>query len=429
MASADGRTSGAATSSGTASKPRQRPKNRRDQIIRAAAESFSEQGYFATGVDQIAGQVGISGPALYRHFPNKYALFSETVRSLGAELDRAVAATPVLEDEPEKELRLLITELTKTTIENRTRGALYRWEARYLNPEDRQALGELVGRMHSRFAAPLGRLRPELTTSLPAGSGRLDTDAKYLSGSILSVIGSITTHRASLPRKRIEAVILDTSLTVAYTELPTADPASSDPDAGASGGLQMASKREALLTEAIRLMRGRGFHDVTMEEIGAAVGMNQSGVYRHFDTKVAMLTAAFQRASERITAGISDSLSDSATPREALDKLVSRYVELSFVNSDLLNLYLSEIGSVPESQRAELRDQQRRNVEEWAQLVVQVRPELNSVEARYLVHAASNAVLDLGNWERYDARPSTRRRIESVMSAILFGTDASIRSR
>lgn len=427
MAPADGRTSGAATTSGTASKPRQRPKNRRDQIIRAAAESFSEQGYFATGVDQIAGQVGISGPALYRHFPNKYALFSETVRALGAELDRSIAGVPVFVDQPEKELRLLITELTKTTIENRTRGALYRWEARYLNPEDRQALGELVGRMHSRFAAPLGRLRPELTKSMPAGAGRLDTDAKYLSGSILSVIGSITTHRASLPRKRIEAVLLDTSMTVAYTDLPPIDPATSGPEAGASAGLQMASKREALLTEAIRLMRGRGFHDVTMEEIGAAVGMNQSGVYRHFDTKVAMLTAAFQRASERITAGIADSLADSATPREALDKLVSRYVELSFVNSDLLNLYLSEIGSVPESQRAEFRDQQRRNIEEWAQLVVQVRPGLNSVEARYLVHAASNAVLDLGNWERYDPRPSTRRRIEAVMSAILLGADVPVR--
>jgi AcrR family transcriptional regulator len=420
MASADGRVNGVHTTAGAAPKPRQRPKNRREQIIRAAAESFSEQGYFATGVDQIAGQVGISGPALYRHFPNKYALFSETVRSLGGELDRAIAGIPVLDDEPEEELRRLITELTRTTIDNRARGALYRWEARYLTPEDRHALGELVSRMHSRFAIPIGRLRPELTAPRPA-AGRLDTDAKYLAGSILSVIGSITTHRASLPRKRIEAVILATSMTVASTELPPVDQTTITPVTTAAVGLQMASKREALLTEAIRLMRGRGFHDVTMEEIGAAVGMNQSGVYRHFDTKVAMLTAAFQRASERLTASISDSLAESVTPREGLDKLVSRYVELSFANSDLLNLYLSEIGSVPESQRAELRDQQRRNIEEWAQLVVQVRPELIPVEARYLVHAASNAVLDLGNWERYDPRPSTRDRIQAVMSAILLG--------
>ena len=376
-------------------------------------------------MDQIAGEVGISGPALYRHFPNKYALFSETVRTLGADLERAIEVVPELPEDPEQELRLLITELTRTTIDNRSRGALYRWEARYLTQPDRQALGEMVGRMHTRFATPLGKMRPELTESNPTVTGRLNTDARYLSGSLLSVIGSITTHRASLPRKRIEAILMSAAMTVACTELPPVQAPVGDAAAGPVG-MAMASKREALLTEAIRLMRGRGFHDVTMEEIGAAVGMNQSGVYRHFDTKVAMLTAAFQRASERLTAGISDALAESATPREALDNLVSRYVEMSFVNSDLLNLYLSEIGSVPDPLRAELRDQQRRNVEEWAQLVVQIRPDLNPVEARYLVHAATNTVLDLGNWERYDARPSTRRRIEAVMSAILLGNGQNI---
>jgi AcrR family transcriptional regulator len=426
MASANGRVKTAQTPTGAEPKPRQRPKDRRDQIIRVAAESFSERGYFATGVDQIAGEVGISGPALYRHFPNKYALFSETVRTLGSDLERAVAVVPEMPDDPERELRLLITELTRTTIDNRSRGALYRWEARYLTPPDRRALGQMVGRMHTRFAQPLGRMRPELTAPHPPRPGRLDTDAKYLSGSVLSVIGSITTHRASLPRKRIEAILLSAAMTVARTELPPVEAMPDDTQTPVAVGLAMASKREALLTEAIRLMSARGFHDVTMEEIGAAVGMNQSGVYRHFDTKVAMLTAAFQRASERLTAGISDALAESATPSEALANLVSRYVDLSFVNSDLLNLYLSEIGSVPNPQRAELRDQQRRNVEEWAQLIVQVRPDLNPVEARYLVHAATNTVLDLGNWERYDPRPSTRRRIEAIMSTILLGTDAHV---
>ena len=109
MASANGRLKTAQTTTGDTPKPRQRPKDRRDQIIRVAAESFSQRGYFATGVDQIAGEVGISGPALYRHFPNKYALFSETVRTLGADLERAVEVVPELPEDPEQELRLLIT--------------------------------------------------------------------------------------------------------------------------------------------------------------------------------------------------------------------------------------------------------------------------------------------------------------------------------
>ena len=59
--------------------PRTRPKNRKAQIAAAAAEAFSERGYHAVGIDEIAAKVGISGPALYRHFPTKYALFVYTV--------------------------------------------------------------------------------------------------------------------------------------------------------------------------------------------------------------------------------------------------------------------------------------------------------------------------------------------------------------
>lgn len=291
MASANGRLKTAQTTIGDMPKPRQRPKDRRDQIIRVAAESFSKRGYFGTGVDQIAGEVGISEPALYRDFPDKYALFSETVRALGADLERAVEVVPEIPEDPERELCLLITELTRTMIDNRSRGALYRSEARYLTQPDRQALSEMVGRIHARFATPLGRMKPGLTQTNPTVTGWLNTDARYLSGSLLSVIGSITTHRASLPRKRMEAILMSAAMTVARTELPPVEAAPVRDDAGPEG-MAMACKREALLGEAIRLMRGRGFHDVTMEEIGAAVGMNQSGVYRHFDTKIAMLTAA-----------------------------------------------------------------------------------------------------------------------------------------
>ena len=62
--------------------PRTRPKNRKAQIAAAAAEAFSERGYHAVGIDEIAAKVGISGPALYRHFPTKYALFVYTVNNL-----------------------------------------------------------------------------------------------------------------------------------------------------------------------------------------------------------------------------------------------------------------------------------------------------------------------------------------------------------
>jgi AcrR family transcriptional regulator len=44
---------------------------RERQILDAAAALFYEKGFHGVGVDEIGQRVGISGPALYRHFKGK----------------------------------------------------------------------------------------------------------------------------------------------------------------------------------------------------------------------------------------------------------------------------------------------------------------------------------------------------------------------
>ena len=53
--------------------------NTREAILAAAEELFASQGYAATTINQVAGAVGIQGPAIYKHFTNKRALFDEVL--------------------------------------------------------------------------------------------------------------------------------------------------------------------------------------------------------------------------------------------------------------------------------------------------------------------------------------------------------------
>jgi AcrR family transcriptional regulator len=48
--------------------------SRQDQILEGAAELFASRGYRTTSVGDIGDAVGMSGPALYRHFPNKQSM-------------------------------------------------------------------------------------------------------------------------------------------------------------------------------------------------------------------------------------------------------------------------------------------------------------------------------------------------------------------
>jgi AcrR family transcriptional regulator len=51
-------------------------------ILEAAENLFARQGYQSTTINQVAGEVGIQGPAIYKHFANKRALFEEVLERL-----------------------------------------------------------------------------------------------------------------------------------------------------------------------------------------------------------------------------------------------------------------------------------------------------------------------------------------------------------
>src|SRR3954453_18705796 len=55
---------------------------RRGQILTAARELFARHGFHGVGIDDIGAAVGVSGPALYRHFRSKDAMLGEMLTSI-----------------------------------------------------------------------------------------------------------------------------------------------------------------------------------------------------------------------------------------------------------------------------------------------------------------------------------------------------------
>jgi AcrR family transcriptional regulator len=69
--------------------------NRRLQLIAAAEQLIAERGYLAVRLEDIGAAAGVSGPAIYRHFPNKEALLVELLVGISTRLlegGRAVVA-------------------------------------------------------------------------------------------------------------------------------------------------------------------------------------------------------------------------------------------------------------------------------------------------------------------------------------------------
>jgi AcrR family transcriptional regulator len=62
--------------------------DRRRQLLRAAAVLIAERGYLGVRLEDLGAAAGISGPAVYRHFPSKEAVLTELLVGIS---DRLIA--------------------------------------------------------------------------------------------------------------------------------------------------------------------------------------------------------------------------------------------------------------------------------------------------------------------------------------------------
>ena len=75
-----------ATDTPTPTRRSQAKADRRRQLLQAAARLIAERGYAGVRLEDLGAAVGISGPAVYRHFPNKEALLVELLVDVSARL-------------------------------------------------------------------------------------------------------------------------------------------------------------------------------------------------------------------------------------------------------------------------------------------------------------------------------------------------------
>jgi AcrR family transcriptional regulator len=152
------------------------------------------------------------------------------------------------------------------------------------------------------------------------------------------------------------------------------------------------ARKERILGAAADLVAGRGYHAVSMADIGAAAGITGSGIYRHFASKSALLVALFDRAIDGLLRDGRRLVTAAPSLGEALRRLIRGQVEFVIADRELAIVYHNEINNLPAEDRRRLRRKQRLYLEEWVHLVDELHPALTDSDARTLVHAAIGAI-------------------------------------
>jgi AcrR family transcriptional regulator len=161
-------------------------------------------------------------------------------------------------------------------------------------------------------------------------------------------------------------------------------------------------RRQQILSTAADLFAARGFHGVSMGDIGAAVGVSGPALYKHFAGKEDILGQCLLHASDQLLAGARELLSDdggrpgpraaaaapAAEALEALEALIARHADFALDSPALIVVQEREWGALGTDTRAQVRKRQLAYVDVWCDALRPLRPDLSAAQARAAVQAA-----------------------------------------
>jgi AcrR family transcriptional regulator len=349
---------------------RRRPGGRKAMISAAARRLAADRGFAAVSLDDIAREVGVTPAALYRHFPGKEALAEavliDVIDRFTLIADAALAGGGGLDCLAEQTISLALDDPSLLPA--------------YLREHAMTASAQLRDRER--------RLQQRWTQAIEAatpGVGASRSPARQRA--VLGALSATATRTALLARPRLDELLTRSCLAVLQSQDPAGqhDQEQRRVPVGPRGWRPPPSRRDEILDAALGLFRSRGFAGTGIDDIGAALGLAGSGIYRSYPSKADILLDAYDRAGARVQVGAEEALAGARTAHDALVRLALSFATVAIDNVDLVVVTSREGGALPEAERPRLSRRRRAVRDTWVAVLRQCCPQLGAAEARLLV--------------------------------------------
>jgi AcrR family transcriptional regulator len=183
--------------SGSVATSRDRAKaDRRTALLAAAAELFADRGFARVSIEELGAAAGVSGPAVYRHFPGKQAVLAALL--VGVSRDLVAGADTVIGGAADADaaLRALIAFHVEFALSNPDVIVVQDRDLDSLAPDDRQAVRQLQRTYIEAWAGALGDIHPgaeaaELRIRVRATFGLINSTPHSARSSAKSTVRSL----------------------------------------------------------------------------------------------------------------------------------------------------------------------------------------------------------------------------------------------
>jgi AcrR family transcriptional regulator len=160
-----------------------------------------------------------------------------------------------------------------------------------------------------------------------------------------------------------------------------------------------------MLDVAARVFAYRGYHEASMDEIAAEVGVSKPMLYAYFDSKEGLFTACVEKGSRELRAEVREAALGAATPEEALYAglvAVMRFVEENEELWSVLYPHGPGSGGTFAAAAARAHDEMSALLAELMTMLATSRgvDEQAASESEALAQALTGATIAVGTWSR-----------------------------
>lgn len=179
-------------------------------------------------------------------------------------------------------------------------------------------------------------------------------------------------------------------------------------------------RKAKILDVAGNLFYRSGYHNVSIDDIGAAAGVTGPAIYTHFKSKASLLAAIMETIADEML-DFDRVIEGAEGPADALERLVANQVEFALGHRQLISLWMQETRSLRPVDRQRIRKRQREFVQRWVDKLLELNPALDPAEALSLVHSAFNLIASIAFYEPVLERARLRDFLVRKATALLLG--------
>ena len=168
-------------------------------------------------------------------------------------------------------------------------------------------------------------------------------------------------------------------------------------------------RKTIILEAAAEAFSEKGFHGVSVDELGQRAGLSGPALYRTFAGKNEILASLLNSALDELTSAITPTSQDAS---ENLDQALLHHIRFSISNRPLVRLYQQEARSLAAPWKNSFDTRRRQYVDKWISLVASGSPARAPMQTEQAVQAALGTIFSLTMWpQRVLSNPALEQEL------------------